>query len=199
MRIWLDQTLEPMQEDLLDPNSGQNYMCLLLDTPQPSWHMDDDIPRDSTTKATAITTSLPEITPFIALQLRVARLEQEMSERTKLDDALLKVLERHTADLIREILCAAWPVSVILNIRKAQPSPQDRQDFLHYGSNLVDKKLVIRSCGRLTARDEKFSNKFNLLIVHIGLQLTISSNKIIRLSLSQEPLSTEIQKMIQDS
>ncbi|GJU48722.1 hypothetical protein Tco_1218277 [Tanacetum coccineum] len=32
------------------------------------------------TEATTITTSLPEITPFIALQLRVARLEQEMSE-----------------------------------------------------------------------------------------------------------------------
>ncbi|GKC08708.1 hypothetical protein Tco_1000318 [Tanacetum coccineum] len=71
------------------------------------------------TEATTITTSLLEITPFIALQLRVARLEQEMSEvkktdhsadvlasiksqvptvvdeylGTKLDDALLKILE----------------------------------------------------------------------------------------------------------
>ncbi|GKF13900.1 hypothetical protein Tco_0055362, partial [Tanacetum coccineum] len=70
------------------------------------------------TEATTITTSLLEITPFIALQLRVARLEQEMPEvkktdhsnvlasirtqvptavdnylGTKLDDALLKVLE----------------------------------------------------------------------------------------------------------
>ncbi|GJS84466.1 hypothetical protein Tco_0751007 [Tanacetum coccineum] len=71
------------------------------------------------TEATTITTSLPEITPFIALQLRVARLEQEMSEvkktdhstdvlasiksqvptvvdkylGTKLDDALLRILE----------------------------------------------------------------------------------------------------------
>ncbi|GKF77796.1 hypothetical protein Tco_0230266 [Tanacetum coccineum] len=69
--------------------------------------------------ATTITTSLPEITPFIALQLRVARLEQEMSEvkktdhstdvlasiksqvptvvneylGTKLDDSLLKILK----------------------------------------------------------------------------------------------------------
>ncbi|GKF95651.1 hypothetical protein Tco_0288386, partial [Tanacetum coccineum] len=80
------------------------------------------------TEATTITTSLLEITPFIALQLRVARLEQEMSEvkktdysaevlasiksqvptgvdeylGTKLDDALLKILERHTADLIEK-------------------------------------------------------------------------------------------------
>ncbi|GJV73282.1 hypothetical protein Tco_1493277 [Tanacetum coccineum] len=76
-------------------------------------------PLSINTEATTITTSLPEITPFITLQLRVARLEQEMSEvkktdhsayvlasiksqvptvvdeylGTKLDDALLKILE----------------------------------------------------------------------------------------------------------
>ncbi|GJU19555.1 hypothetical protein Tco_1152897 [Tanacetum coccineum] len=37
------------------------------------------------TEATIITTSLPEITPFIALQLRVEKLEQEMSEVKKTD------------------------------------------------------------------------------------------------------------------
>ncbi|GKB54165.1 hypothetical protein Tco_0904918 [Tanacetum coccineum] len=89
------------------------------------------------TEATTITTSLPEITPFIAtpfiaLQLRVAKLEQEMSEvkktdlsadvlasirsqvptavdtylGTKLDDALLKVLNDHTADLIKKYFFA---------------------------------------------------------------------------------------------
>ncbi|GJR33592.1 hypothetical protein Tco_1209276 [Tanacetum coccineum] len=46
------------------------------------------------TKATTITTSLPEITPFIALQLRVARLEQEMSEVKKTD---------HSADVLASI------------------------------------------------------------------------------------------------
>ncbi|GJS17685.1 hypothetical protein Tco_0412157 [Tanacetum coccineum] len=51
------------------------------------------------TEATTITTSLPEITPFIALQLRVARLEQEMSEVRRTDHS---VLERHTADLIEK-------------------------------------------------------------------------------------------------
>ncbi|GKA12860.1 hypothetical protein Tco_0692406, partial [Tanacetum coccineum] len=89
------------------------------------------------TEATTITTSLPEITPFIALQLRVARLEQEMSEvkktdhsadvlasiksqvptvvdkylGTKLDDALLKILERHTADLIEKYSVLPGPES----------------------------------------------------------------------------------------
>ncbi|GJX27381.1 retrovirus-related pol polyprotein from transposon TNT 1-94 [Tanacetum coccineum] len=75
------------------------------------------------TEAPAITTAIPEITPFITLQLRVAKLEQHMSEvkkfdqfadvlasilvvdkyiGTKLDDALLKTLERHTADLVEK-------------------------------------------------------------------------------------------------
>ncbi|GJT39685.1 hypothetical protein Tco_0939550 [Tanacetum coccineum] len=42
------------------------------------------------TEATTITTSLPEITPFIALQLRVARLEQEISEVKKTDPNLIE-------------------------------------------------------------------------------------------------------------
>ncbi|GJT21328.1 hypothetical protein Tco_0891265 [Tanacetum coccineum] len=39
----------------------------------------------SNTEATSITTTLPEITSFIALQLRVAKLEQDMSEVKKTD------------------------------------------------------------------------------------------------------------------
>ncbi|GJZ92057.1 hypothetical protein Tco_0664122 [Tanacetum coccineum] len=46
------------------------------------------------TEATTITTSLPEITPFIALQLRVARLEQEISEVKKTN---------HSADVLASI------------------------------------------------------------------------------------------------
>ncbi|GKB93032.1 hypothetical protein Tco_0979169 [Tanacetum coccineum] len=94
-------------------------------SPKPSSHVTTP---PITTEATSITTTLPEITPFIALQLRVAKLEQDMSEvkktdhsaaalasiksqvptvvdkylGTKLDDALLKILERHTADLIEK-------------------------------------------------------------------------------------------------
>ncbi|GKG38352.1 hypothetical protein Tco_0460064, partial [Tanacetum coccineum] len=46
------------------------------------------------TEATTITTSLPKITSFIALQLRVARLEQKMSEVKKTD---------HSADVLASI------------------------------------------------------------------------------------------------
>ncbi|GJT91758.1 hypothetical protein Tco_1080603 [Tanacetum coccineum] len=89
------------------------------------------------TKAPAITTAIPEITPFITLQLRVAKLEQDMSEvkkidhpadvlasiqsqvplvidkylGTKLDDALLKALERHTIDLVEKYSVLPAPES----------------------------------------------------------------------------------------
>ncbi|GJR32936.1 hypothetical protein Tco_1109168 [Tanacetum coccineum] len=101
------------------------------------------------TEATTITTSLPEITPFIALQLRVARLEQEMSEvkktdhsadvlasiksqvptvvdkylGTKLDDALLRSLERHTADLIKKYSELPGPESV--KNQESEKSPKE--------------------------------------------------------------------------
>ncbi|GJX11982.1 hypothetical protein Tco_0201841 [Tanacetum coccineum] len=101
------------------------------------------------TEATTITTSLPEITPFISFQLRVARLEQEMSEvkktdhstdvlasirsqvptavdnylGTKLDDALLKVLERHTADLIEKYSVLPGPESV--KNQESEKSPKE--------------------------------------------------------------------------
>ncbi|GKF09171.1 hypothetical protein Tco_0043395, partial [Tanacetum coccineum] len=89
------------------------------------------------TEAPAITTAIPEITPFIALQLRVAKLEQDMSEvkkidhsaavlastqsqvppvvdkyvGTKLDDDLLKALKRHTADLVEKYYVLLIPES----------------------------------------------------------------------------------------
>ncbi|GJW41898.1 hypothetical protein Tco_0070697, partial [Tanacetum coccineum] len=101
------------------------------------------------TEATTITTSLPEITPFIALQLRVARLEQEMSEvkktdhsadvlasiksqvptvvdkylGTKLNDALLKILERHTADLIEKYSVLPGPESI--KNKESEKSPKE--------------------------------------------------------------------------
>ncbi|GKE37165.1 hypothetical protein Tco_1460570, partial [Tanacetum coccineum] len=101
------------------------------------------------TEATTITTSLLKITPFIALQLRVARLEQEMSEvkktdhyadvlasiksqvptvvdeylGTKLDDALLKILERHTADLIEKYSVLPGPESI--KNQESEKSPKE--------------------------------------------------------------------------
>ncbi|GJS75116.1 hypothetical protein Tco_0724997 [Tanacetum coccineum] len=65
------------------------------------------------TEATTITTSLPEITPFIALQLRVARLEQEMSEVKKTD---------HSADLLiaDEV---PWIRKVAVKVKQREDDP----------------------------------------------------------------------------
>ncbi|GKG48453.1 hypothetical protein Tco_0510338, partial [Tanacetum coccineum] len=62
---------------------ASSYKPSLLVTPPPI-----------NTEATTITTSRPEITPFVALQLRVARLEQEISEVKKTD---------HSADVLASI------------------------------------------------------------------------------------------------
>ncbi|GJV82278.1 hypothetical protein Tco_1518148 [Tanacetum coccineum] len=74
------------------------------------------------TEATTITTSLPEITPFIALQLRVARLEQEMSEVKKTDHQA-DILERHTADLIEKYSVLPGPESV--KNQESEKSPKE--------------------------------------------------------------------------
>ncbi|GJW67970.1 hypothetical protein Tco_0122394 [Tanacetum coccineum] len=126
------------------------------------------------TEATTITTSLPEITPFIALQLRVARLEQEMSEvkktdhsadvlasirsqvptavdnylGTKLDDALLKVLERHTEDLIEKYSVLPGPESV-----KNQESEKSPKEIIiikkEQGEEKQDSTYSIRSTDKV--------------------------------------------------
>ncbi|GJX42201.1 hypothetical protein Tco_0257191 [Tanacetum coccineum] len=74
----------------------------------------------------------PEITPFIALQLRVARSEQEMYE----------VLERHTANLIEKYSVLPGPESIqnqesekspkeIIKAKKEQEDVETRVHLLH--------------------------------------------------------------------
>ncbi|GKF05892.1 hypothetical protein Tco_0036560, partial [Tanacetum coccineum] len=118
-------------------------------------------PPSINTEATTITTSLPEITPFIALQLRVERLEQEMSEvkktdhsadvlasirsqvpivvdkylGTKLDDALLKTLERHTTDLVKKYFVLPTPES-----SKKQESKKSPEEIIRIKREQEEKK-----------------------------------------------------------
>ncbi|GJX35734.1 hypothetical protein Tco_0247291 [Tanacetum coccineum] len=77
------------------------------------------------TKATTIITTILEITPFIALQLRVVKLEQDMSEHlgTKVDDALLKALEKHTANLIQKY--SGLPAPESSNKQESEKNPED--------------------------------------------------------------------------
>ncbi|GJR10046.1 hypothetical protein Tco_0792698 [Tanacetum coccineum] len=138
------------------------------------------------TEATTITTSLPEITPFIALQLRVARLEQEMSEvkktdhsadvlasiksqvptvvdeylGTKLDDSLLKILERHTADLIEKYSVLPGPDPSLLRTVtdwKGKPSLRSTERSLLH-DNIVPKPDLALELGKsisLTEAEEE--------------------------------------------
>ncbi|GJT41887.1 hypothetical protein Tco_0941752 [Tanacetum coccineum] len=126
-----------------------------------------------TTEATSITTTLPEITPFIALQLRVEKLEQDMSEvkktdhsaaalasiksqvptvvdkylGTKLDDALLRILERHTADLIEKYFVLPGPESI--KNQESKKSPKEiikikREQAGNADEDAMDKEVKDR-------------------------------------------------------
>ncbi|GJV31071.1 hypothetical protein Tco_1391471 [Tanacetum coccineum] len=149
-------------------------------------------------EATTITTSLPEITPFIALQLRVARLEQEMSEvkktdhsadvlasiksqvptvvdkylGTKLDDALLKILERHTADLIEKYSVLPGPESI-----KNQESEKSPKEIIkikrEQGEEKQDSTYSIRSTDKVAL--EEFDLK-SALFKHMNKNKTVNRN-----------------------
>ncbi|GJS26758.1 hypothetical protein Tco_0487378 [Tanacetum coccineum] len=150
------------------------------------------------TEATTITTSLPEITPFIALQLRVARLEQEMSEvkktdhsadvlasirsqvptavdkylGTKLDDALLKVLERHTADLIEKYSVLPGPESI--QNQESEKSPKEIIRIKkEQGEEKQDSTYSIRSSDKVDL--EEFDLK-SALFKHMNKNKTANRN-----------------------
>ncbi|GJU92789.1 hypothetical protein Tco_1317545, partial [Tanacetum coccineum] len=150
------------------------------------------------TEATTITTSLPEITPFIALQLRVARLEQEMSEvkktdhsadvlasiksqvptvvdkylGTKLDDALLRILERHTADLIEKYSVLPGPESI-----KNQESEKSPKEIIRIkkeqGEEKQDSTYSIRSTDKVDL--EEFDLK-SALFKHMNKNKSANRN-----------------------
>ncbi|GKB48237.1 hypothetical protein Tco_0898990, partial [Tanacetum coccineum] len=136
------------------------------------------------TEATTITTSLPEITPFIALQLRVARLEQEMSEvkktdhsadvlasirsqvptavdkylGSKLDDALLKVLERHTADLIEKYSVLPGPETI--QNQESEKSPKEIiKAKKEQGEEKQDSTYSIRSTDKVDLEEFDLKNE----------------------------------------
>ncbi|GJT72076.1 hypothetical protein Tco_1031362 [Tanacetum coccineum] len=131
-----------------------------ISSPKPSSHV--NAPPIST-EATAIITTIPELTPFIALQLRVTKLEQDMSEvkktdhsaavlasiqsqvptvvdkylGTKVDDALLKALEKYNADLIQKYSGLPAPES-----SKKQESEKCPEEILRIKREQEEQKHV---------------------------------------------------------
>ncbi|GJS90966.1 hypothetical protein Tco_0773602 [Tanacetum coccineum] len=123
------------------------------------------------TEATTITTSLPEITPFIALQLRVARLEQEMSEVKKTDHSA-DILERHTADLIEKYYVLLGPESI-----KNQESEKSPKEIIRtkreQGEEKQDSTYSIRSTDKVAL--EEFDLK-SALFKHMNKNKTANRN-----------------------
>ncbi|GJV76253.1 hypothetical protein Tco_1507837 [Tanacetum coccineum] len=130
------------------------------------------------TEATTITTSLPEITPFIALQLR-CKIKQEIFLccvdeylGTKLDDALLKILERHTADLIEKYSVLPGPESI-----KNQESEKSPKEIIRIkreqGEEKQDSTYSIRSTDKVAF--EEFDLK-SALFKHMNKNKTANRN-----------------------
>ncbi|GJR94055.1 hypothetical protein Tco_0266229 [Tanacetum coccineum] len=86
------------------------------------------------TEAPAITTAIPKITPFIALQLRVAKLEQDMSEVKKIDHSAA-ALERHTAYLVEKYF-----VLPALESSKKQESEKSPEEIIRIKREQEEKK-----------------------------------------------------------
>ncbi|GKB51168.1 hypothetical protein Tco_0901921 [Tanacetum coccineum] len=166
---------EPMQEDQTGSNSGKLHVSLA--GPNPEHMDDENLklitdervieenPESHSgsisstkpsslvttppinTEATTITTSLLEITPFITLQLRVAILEQEMSEVKKTDHQA-DILERHTADLIEK-----YSVLPGLESVKNQESEKSPKEIIRakkeQGEEKQDSTYSIRSTDKV--------------------------------------------------
>ncbi|GJS67384.1 hypothetical protein Tco_0681948 [Tanacetum coccineum] len=133
------------------------------------------------TEASAITIAILEITPFIALQLRVVKLEQDMSEvkkidhsatvlasiqshvppvvdkyvGTKLDDTLLKALERHTAYLVEK-----YYVLPTLESSKKQESKKSPEEIIRIKREQKEKKQD--PTYTIKSTDKAALEKFNL-------------------------------------
>ncbi|GJR62678.1 hypothetical protein Tco_1504840, partial [Tanacetum coccineum] len=116
------------------------------------------------TEATTITTSLPEITPFIALQLRVARLEQEMSEVKKTD---------HSADVLIEKYSALPGLESIKN-QESEKSPKEIIRIKReQGEEKQDSTYSIRSTDKVDL--EEFDLK-SALFSHMNKKKSANKN-----------------------
>ncbi|GJW67314.1 hypothetical protein Tco_0121738 [Tanacetum coccineum] len=164
------------------------------------------------TEATTLTTSLPEITPFIAYHLKSCKMEQEILKRNtdhsadvlasirsqvptavdkylgkKLDDALLKVLERHTAVLIEKYSMLPGPESIqnqesekspkeIIRIKKEQGEEKQDSTYSIRSTDKVDLEEFdlksalfkhmnkIKSANRNTANNHLYHTLMEALI-----------------------------------
>ncbi|GKD58079.1 hypothetical protein Tco_1295588 [Tanacetum coccineum] len=127
------------------------------------------------TEATIIITTILEITPFIALQLRVVKLEQDLFIDkylgTKVDDALLKALEKHTAYLIQKYSGLPAPESSkkqeskkcpkeILRIKREQEEQKHVPTYTIKSTDTATlKEFDLKAALFKTIHENKFANR----------------------------------------
>ncbi|GJT57826.1 hypothetical protein Tco_0992880 [Tanacetum coccineum] len=185
---------EPVQEDQTGSNSGKLHVSLAGPNPE---HMDDEFlatayPKekskvieesDSTIPDPShqtVTSNLPVIAPFTDVSstkpsslVTPPPINTEATKwRTKLDDALLKILERHTADLIEKYSALPGPESI-----KNQESEKSPKEIIRIkreqGEEKQDSTYSIRSTDKVAL--EEFDLK-SALFKHMNKNKTANRN-----------------------
>ncbi|GJV31267.1 retrovirus-related pol polyprotein from transposon TNT 1-94, partial [Tanacetum coccineum] len=129
------------------------------------------------TEATTITTSLPEITPFIALQLRVAILEQEMSEIKKTHSAdVLASIKSQVPTVVDKYLGTKLD-DALLGLYKNQESEKSPKEIIRIkreqGEEKQESTYSIRSTDKVAL--EEFDLK-SALFKHMNKNKTANRN-----------------------
>ncbi|GKA95969.1 hypothetical protein Tco_0818064 [Tanacetum coccineum] len=175
---------EPMKEDQTGSDSGKLHVFLgttlralddeVLATSLPKMSSSKPsllvTPPPINTEATTITTSLPEITPFIALQLRIpSSTDVDKYLGTKLDDALLKVLERHTADLIEKYSVLPGPESI----------PESRSERVRRTDYQIQKRNKMKTSWKEVARQGE-RNRESMIVMMMKTMMMMKSYSWIK-------------------
>ncbi|GJW22274.1 hypothetical protein Tco_0032896 [Tanacetum coccineum] len=120
---------EPMQEDQTGSDSGKVHVSLAGPNPE---HMDDEF----------LATAYPKVHENLKL-ITDERVIEDNPERTKLDDALLKILERHTADLIEKYSVLPGPESI--KNQESEKSPKEiNKSKMKQDEDAIDKEVKDR-------------------------------------------------------
>ncbi|GJR58677.1 hypothetical protein Tco_1500839 [Tanacetum coccineum] len=165
-------------------NSGKVHVSLAGPNPE---HSDEEFlatayPKVTTppitTEATSITTTLSEITPFIALQLRVAKLEQDMSEVKKTDHsaAALASIKTQVPTVVDKYLGTKLDDALLRSI-KNQESKKSLKEIIkikrEQGKKKQESTYTIRSTDKVALKE--FDLK-NALFKHMNKNWTTNRN-----------------------
>ncbi|GJW39897.1 hypothetical protein Tco_0065742 [Tanacetum coccineum] len=121
------------------------------------------------TEATSITTTLPEITPFIALQLRVTKLELDMSEVKKTDHSaavfasiesqVSTVVDKYLGDKVDNALLKASPAKII-RVKREQEEQRPKSTYTIKATDTATlKEFNLKAAFFKTMNENKSANR----------------------------------------